>query len=254
MSIFLSVIIQLQTRQHLIFSVLQGLQSVPLKKSFHFHLRSDVLHEHFSVSYHPPTDEATSHIQCLARIAINQFHLRSDVLHEHFTVSYYTATIEETSHIQCLTRIATMLLIELLYLIRISLLKTLQNITMLNQICRVQCWIAKCISSTQMQNMNLLQKNFKLIEIKVEKMQKVFKICFSSIFLTAMCNAGSKTSLGQGWGLCRKSIMVPVMVLLNNHTLSYSSPVRLSPNPIISPSSEIRFLLIGVGAEESYNW
>ena len=151
MSIFQSVIIQLRTRQHLIFSVLQRLQSVPLKKSFHFHLRSDVLHEHFSVSYHPPTDEATSHIQCL-------------------------------------TRIATVLLIELLYLIRISLLKTLQNITMLNQICRVQCWIAKCISSTQMQNMNLLQKNFKFIEIKVEKMQKVvFKICFSSIFLTD-CN------------------------------------------------------------------
>ena len=40
------------------------------------------------------------------------------------------------------------------------------------------------------------------------------------------------------------------MVLLNNHTLSYSSPVRLSPNPIISPSSEARLLLIGVGAEE----
>ena len=168
MSIFLSVIIPLRTRQHLIFSVLQGLQSVPLKKSFHFHLRSDVLHEHFYVSYHPATDEATSHIQCLARIAINQFHLRSDVLHEHFTVSYYTATIEETSHIQCLTRIATVLLIELLYLIRISLLKTLQNISI--RFAGSSVGIAKCISSTQMQKI----EKIKLIEIKVEKMQKVF--------------------------------------------------------------------------------
>ena len=48
MSIFQSVFIQLRTRQHLILSVLQRLQSVPLKKSFHFHLRLDVLHAAYS--------------------------------------------------------------------------------------------------------------------------------------------------------------------------------------------------------------
>ena len=34
----------------------------PLKIVMSLLLRLDVLHEHFSVSYHPTTDEATSHI------------------------------------------------------------------------------------------------------------------------------------------------------------------------------------------------
>ena len=38
---------------------------VPLKQSFHFQSRSDVLHGYFTVSYHTATDEETSHIQCL---------------------------------------------------------------------------------------------------------------------------------------------------------------------------------------------
>ena len=34
----------------------------PLKIVMSLSFRSDVLHEYFSVSYHPATDEATSHI------------------------------------------------------------------------------------------------------------------------------------------------------------------------------------------------
>ena len=62
MRVLLSVVIHLQTRKHLIFSVLEGLPLVPLKIFILLSLKSDALHESFTVSYHPATDEETSHI------------------------------------------------------------------------------------------------------------------------------------------------------------------------------------------------
>ena len=100
-----------------------------------------------------------------------------------------------------------------------------------NQICRVQCWhIKMCFFNT---NANLgpvesiLNMFLALFNLLNYFAMSRFSIEINYSSSTAMLHP--KTWLGQGWGLSRPSMMVPVMVLQSNHTLSYSSPGRLCP-------------------------